>query len=811
MSILSTQIYGSTTSKGVGGLVSGIDTDDLVTQMLSGTKSKINREYQLQQKLVYRQDAYREVSTKLLSFSDKYFSYSSGSDTNILKSNFFESYTYESSSSYVDVTGDADNISNFSIDSISSVATSASFTSTKKVTSGEFESEKLTYYTSTLAGATMTIEYDDKTYNLQIDKGFGNNNTGSVSLSSVIDELNEQISKISGLSDVTVSENPDNSNGIAIRSSDTAKDVKLTAASNVIIDNLNMEVGEIASSGDINVDNLVKETTSILQDEDEYITFNYNGVQKTINFGSDVTKPNLATYLQDKLDDAYGEGKTFVKYDDITKKITFSAVEDTEDDSEQNDTNIFGISSISSELSNFTGLEAGDYNRVNVAKSLNELGLEGLEEKDTYEISVNGESIEIENTMSVTEIIDKINSNEEAGVKVYYSSTTNTFTVKATETGINSGVSIVDSDGGGNLAATLFGTGVKLEDKLNEGEYIKTVDGEDYIYKLEGETETMVAKVTLVEETDKYKIDYVDESVSDISDIDYIIKPGTDTEMTYTLNGVQNTVTRSTANFSIDEINIELDEKAADTATTDTPITFDVTNNSDEIVEKFKEFIDSYNEIVTLISTETSEKPDSDYAPLTPDQMDEMEADEIEEWEEQARKGILFADSRMNTVLNDMREIMYSTTSGSSFTLSSIGITTSSYDTSGKLILDEAKFKEQLLADPDEISNLFSYTETDTSSASKSGIAVQLKDVLLENVGTSGTTGYLIDEAGLDSGISSDQNYITSRIEEYDDKMEELREDMEDERERYWSKFSAMETALSTLNSQSSWFTDMLG
>lgn len=88
MSILSTNLYGSSVNKGMGGLMSGLDTDDLVNQMTAATRNKINKQYQAKQKLLYKQEAYREISSKLLAFNNKYFSYSSGSKTNILSPKF---------------------------------------------------------------------------------------------------------------------------------------------------------------------------------------------------------------------------------------------------------------------------------------------------------------------------------------------------------------------------------------------------------------------------------------------------------------------------------------------------------------------------------------------------------------------------------------------------------------------------------------------------------------------------------------------------------------------------------------------------
>lgn len=804
MSTLSTSLYGSSTSKGFGGLVSGLDTDDLVNQMLAGTKSKINKQYQSKQRLLYRQEAYREISSKLVSFNNTYFSYSSGSSTNILSSKFFESYKYTSSSKYVNVTGNADNISNFSINEISSVATSASFTSNKQVTSGSFESETLGTYTSSLAGATMTLEYDGKSYNLQLDKGFGNGEV-SVTLEDVKNEINEQLAKISGLENVTAS--VVDGNKISISSSVTTKDVKLSAASNTVIEKLEMTVGQTATSGIIDdVSVLSKSRSDILSNTEAYISFELNGVVKKINMQTGTSDgADLVAKLQNELNSAYGEGKVKAEYDSTSGKITFKATSDTD---------IFGVSSISTELSNYTGIETGDYNRVNKTRSILESGITGIKElatttlsngKEGFILNINDTDIEIESTMTITEAINKINSNAEAGVKVYYSSTTNTFTVKATETGSHKGVNI--AAGEGTLAQALFGTGVSLEDKLNEGEYIKTVDGAKGIYTLVDNVEKKVADVKFDSTSKKYTIDYVDETTADIAAIDYIVKEGTDTKMTYTLNGVQNTITRSTANFTIDDINLELNEKAQGLSSVDEPITFDAVNNADEVVEKVKKFIDTYNEIITLIGSKTSEKPNRDYAPLTPDQQEEMEEDEIKDWTAQAKKGILFGDNNMNNILRKMRQIASGSTSVSSLTMSSIGISSASMDTSGKLVFDQEKFKKKLLENPEEISNLFSGTTSDANGVP--GIAVQMRELLVANVGAYGTTGILIDEAGLASGMTSDQNNISEKIKDYDDKIEELKDKMEDERERYWSQFSSLETTLNKLNSQSSWLTDM--
>ena len=265
---------------------------------------------------------------------------------------------------------------------------------------------------------------------------------------------------------------------------------------------------------------------------------------------------------------------------------------------------------------------------------------------------------------------------------------------------------------------------------------------------------------------------------------------------------------RSSANFTIDDISLELNKNAEGLGKDGTPVTFDVTNNVDDVVKRVKDFINEYNEIITLIGTGTAQRPKRDYPPLTPDQMDEMKEQEIKDWTAEAKKGMLYSDPKMMRVLSELRGAMGGTTDTSSLTLAQIGISPAYMDTTGKLVMDENKFKQKLLESPDEIANLFSGALNDEGTP---GIASQLKDILVKNVGISGTSGVLVEEAGMSVGLTADKNYISEKIKDYDGKMEELKKSLQDERQRYWNKFAALEQSLNQLNAQSSWLTDMMG
>ncbi len=750
MSILSNSIYGSSTGKGVGGLLSGLDTDDLVNQMTAMTRNKINRQYQAKQKLVYRQEAYREVSTKLLSFSNKYLSYSSGSKTNILSSSFFEAYTYKPSSSYVNIAGNANSIKNFEIKSIDSVASAASFASSMKVSSESFSTyDQIPDEISRLAGETFSVTYEGKTYNFSISKDFRDDEQ---TLENVSEELNKQLESIKDkegnriIPDSVKFEFTGDANNSILSLSGGAY---LSAGSSEFLDVLKMKTGEEegkSSTEFISKDDLIKNQSDVLANakNEEYITFEYNGSVKRIELGSGIGNiKKLGEHLQTQLDKEFGSGKVKVNYDENDpKNISFSTSEDN---------NVLKINSVSRDLSKLTGLESGDINRVKKDVAIGDSGISNLKvgENGKYSITINDKTLEFEKNATFNDIIKAINDDKDMKVTVNYSNTTDKFSITADETGLHTGIKI-KYDGEGSLANAFFG--------------IK----------------------------------------SDLEEV------GTNTKMTYTLNGSEPvTIERSTSNFTIDDISLELNKNAQGLGTDGTPVTFDVTNNVDEVVERVKNFINEYNEIVTLIGTGTSQRPNRSYAPLTPEQMDEMTEQEIKDWNIEAKKGMLYSDPKMTRVLSDLRGAMGGTTDTSSLTLAQIGISPAYMDTTGKLVLDENKFKQKLTEDPEEIANLFSGALKEDGT--KSGIASQLRDILVRNVGISGTSGVLVEEAGMSGGLTSDKNSISDKIKDYDKKMAELKKDLQAEREKYWKQFSSLEQSLNQLNAQSSWLTNMMG
>lgn len=71
----------------ISGLASGIDTESMIENAVSGYKQKISSLNQKSTKVTWQMEAYRSITDKMVNFSQKYTSYTS--NTNLLSSSFF--------------------------------------------------------------------------------------------------------------------------------------------------------------------------------------------------------------------------------------------------------------------------------------------------------------------------------------------------------------------------------------------------------------------------------------------------------------------------------------------------------------------------------------------------------------------------------------------------------------------------------------------------------------------------------------------------------------------------------------------------
>lgn len=269
-----------------------------------------------------------------------------------------------------------------------------------------------------------------------------------------------------------------------------------------------------------------------------------------------------------------------------------------------------------------------------------------------------------------------------------------------------------------------------------------------------------------------------------------------------TINGAK--IERQSNTFEIDGFNITLNNTYA--AGTGQPIQLTTKVDADNMVDKIKKFVETYNGLIDSMNSLVKEPRYRDYAPLTEDQKKEMEEKDIEAWEKKAKSGLLRGDNILNSALNAMRVTMYSKGGGKQDiaasgsdpaqnfinTLYEMGITTTDRTADrGKLKIDEDKLRAAIEKDPEQVFKTFS----DTTEGNE-GIVQKLR----KNVQS---TMRDIEKKAGKSDATNQSFQIGRQINGTEDRINAWKTKLANIEERYWKQFSAMEAAINKANQQS--------
>ena len=250
---------------------------------------------------------------------------------------------------------------------------------------------------------------------------------------------------------------------------------------------------------------------------------------------------------------------------------------------------------------------------------------------------------------------------------------------------------------------------------------------------------------------------------------------------------------QTTNNFTIDGVSYTL------RAASDTPITFTVERDVQPVLDKLTAFVDGYNELIAGIQGKLDEKIYRSYTPLTDDERSQLSDKEAEKWDEMSKSGLLRSDPYIGSLLSGMRNAFYEKVEGVGKSMMDIGFTTGSYIGGGKIVIDKEKLRAALENDPNEVMQIFT-----KSSASEDATARYRESGLLSRISES-LTSYT-------SNMTNNVLATNQRsIEKASTRLEALGDWLAQNEDRYWAKFTAMETALSNLNSQTTWISSMLG
>ena len=268
-----------------------------------------------------------------------------------------------------------------------------------------------------------------------------------------------------------------------------------------------------------------------------------------------------------------------------------------------------------------------------------------------------------------------------------------------------------------------------------------------------------------------------------------------------TLNGAEFESSKNT--FEINGLTINAQKE------TNGPVTITTEDDYDGIYDMVKNFFKEYNSMMKEISTLYNAESVGDMEPLTDEERDEVSDSEAEKWEEKLKASALRRDSTLGTVSDLISSAMQKgiTVNGKTMYLASFGISTAGYFNS------------------DTFERNSFHIDGDKDDATSSGNADKLKTMISNNPETV-MTFFTELSRGLYSELTKSMSSLkdTRSIykvyndklmqKEYDNytaKIKEQEELITAYEDRYYSRFSKMETALAKLQSKETALSGLLG
>ncbi len=267
------------------------------------------------------------------------------------------------------------------------------------------------------------------------------------------------------------------------------------------------------------------------------------------------------------------------------------------------------------------------------------------------------------------------------------------------------------------------------------------------------------------------------------------------------LNGA--TFTSKNNVFDINGLTITALTESSETVTLTTEM------DTDGIYDMIKGFLKQYNEVMNEMDKLYNASSAKGYEPLTNDEKMSMSDSEIEEWEKKIKDSILRKDENLSSVSSSLREIMNGgiEVGGKTMYLFDFGIDTLGYfdaeenernmyhidgdaddaETSGKA----DKLRGMIASDPDTVINFFSQ------------LSQKLYGKMFDM--SKSVTGYR------SYGNFYDDKKMQSDYDDYTSKIKDMEEKLTAYEDKWYAKFSKMETAMAKMQSSQNALAGLLG
>jgi flagellar hook-associated protein 2 len=379
----------------------------------------------------------------------------------------------------------------------------------------------------------------------------------------------------------------------------------------------------------------------------------------------------------------------------------------------------------------------------------------GWDGDHNFTFTINGQEFTFDGDLvSLNNVIEAVNGNEEAGVGIFYDASTDKVAISTTATGQNQPGAQIQVSGS-------FMTGALQIDEGNEQ------GGTDAQFSING-----LSGIT--SHTNSYTVNGVTFSFN-----------GADPGKTVTV-GVSSNI-----DSVVDTIKDFIDKYNETLATI-----------NDKLTEQV------YSDFAPLTDAQIEESK------LTSSQIDAWQAKArsgLLQNDNLVQRALWSMRAAMTGIVSGLTGKVTVTSGTQSVTvvansLSTIGITTGSYLENGKLNLNETRLREALQSNPQAVMDLFTKAVDDSGnqlSGSQLGIASQLYNNLNDYISR------IAEKAGV-SGSLYDDSFLGEEGRSLSTRISDLQTVLLAREQRYYTQFSVMEQVIATMNAQSTALIQML-
>lgn len=399
-----------------------------------------------------------------------------------------------------------------------------------------------------------------------------------------------------------------------------------------------------------------------------------------------------------------------------------------------------------------TGSKLEGSANASYSTKLVDLGMEGSV-GSSIKISTGGKETILDISADTT-IADFVSKLQEAGLNASFDSTQQRFFISSRKSGIENAFEITSADADNPVQF----------DKLGLSEITKTVDNDNGTVSI-----SVGANVSKIDPSDAIIV-YNNAEIRNSTN-------------SITVNGLTVTVKGVTVSNESISVTISKDAQA--------------------IYDMIKGFVKSYNEVLKALNEAYDADLAKGYEPLTDEQREVMTEEQIEKWEKKIKDSLLRRDGTVGSLINTMRTALSGSVqyNGKSYSLATFGITSVKYTEKGLLHIDGDKDDELTASEDDELMKALA-DNPDAVMTLFTKLTGDLYKTMQED----------LKSTSISSAMSFyNDKEIKNTLDDYKQELSDMEKRLLKIEDRYYKQFTAMETMISKMNSQSSSIMSLLG